>query len=262
MGKRPSLVASSGAVLILLGTLVSAAPQLLPSVFPAPVPAAPGGGGGGDASGSGGAAPPGAPPAVYWYSVVIFFSAQLFLSSEKVFEEMTFHKYTIDIFYMFFWTLVTQVTLGWIYYPIQTFKAFGGLDLSSIPYVIIDGTLCTFGITSNHGLGPTAIETFESVNPGGECGMSFPLLFFSYCTIDYCCYAMGLYVIQRGGANLMILASAISLPLTQLVLCMPFMGSFTQTFVFTDAAALALCLSGFAIYQKCSPEGIALLKGN
>eukprot|EP01052_Picozoa_sp_SAG31_P074752 SAG31_NODE_33893_length_339_cov_0.637500_1_plen_31_part_10 len=30
---------------------------------------------------------------------------------------------------------------------------------------------------------------------------------------------MGLYVIQRGGANLMILASAISLPLTQLTLC-------------------------------------------
>ena len=110
MGKKPSGVAAAGAFLILFGTLVSAAPQLLPSLFPAaPAPS----GGGADDSGSGGAAPaPAAAAPTYWYSVVIFFTAQLFLSSEKVFEEMTFHKYTIDVFYMFFWTLVTQVTLG------------------------------------------------------------------------------------------------------------------------------------------------------
>ena len=31
-----------------------------------------------------------------------------------------------------------------------------------------------------------------------------PVLFFTYCAVDYSCYAMGLYVIQRGGANLMV----------------------------------------------------------
>ena len=181
-GKRPSLIASLGAALILVGTLVrhfacvltafrlrshclslvfslpffarpcltlsccgpqvSAAPQLVPSLFPAapaPAPADDSGSGGGGGGGTrlhstpavarrrnscvclssapalnNRSLPPGVftdglPPPVYWYSVVIFFTAQLFLSSEKVFEEMTFHKYTIDIFYMFFWTLVTQV---------------------------------------------------------------------------------------------------------------------------------------------------------
>jgi hypothetical protein len=63
--------------------------------------------------------------------VLIYFGSTLFYSTEKVrrifsraiaavrctnglvvakvFEESTFHRYTIDIFYMFFWTLVTQV---------------------------------------------------------------------------------------------------------------------------------------------------------
>jgi hypothetical protein len=45
-----------------------------------------------------------------WYSVVIYFCAQLFYSSEKIFEEITFGRFTIDLYYMFFWTLVTQVT--------------------------------------------------------------------------------------------------------------------------------------------------------
>lgn len=117
---------------------------------------------------------------------------------------------------------------GWVYYPIQTFKAFGGLELHTIPSVILDGTLCTFGVTRLEGLGPDGEQAFSDVNPDG-CNWSFPLLFFSYCAVDYCTYAMGLYVIQRGGANLMILASAISLPLTQLTLCVGFlMGPFAQ----------------------------------
>ena len=61
----------------------------------------------------------------------------LFYSTEKVFEESTFHRYTIDIFYMFFWTLVTQVMLGWVYYPIQIIPEFGGLELKQIPGEIL-----------------------------------------------------------------------------------------------------------------------------
>ena len=44
-----------------------------------------------------------------------------------------------------------------------------------------------------------------------------------YCSVDFWCYFFGLYVIQKGGANLMVMASAISLPLQQLVLCTPFL---------------------------------------
>ena len=133
LGKRPSGVAAGGALLIVLGTVASAAPTLAPSLFPCggtlmpPCAAPPSGGsasGGGDDGGGG------ASFQQEWYSVLIYFGSTLFYSTEKVFEESTFHKFSIDIFYMFFWTLVTQVMLGWVYYPIQIIPAFGGLELS------------------------------------------------------------------------------------------------------------------------------------
>ena len=68
-------------------------------------------------------------------------SSTLFYSAEKVFEESTFHRFTIDVIYMFFWTLVTQVMLGWIYYPIQIIPEFGGLQLSQLA---LQCTLCLF----------------------------------------------------------------------------------------------------------------------
>jgi hypothetical protein len=40
------------------------------------------------------------------------------------------------------------------------------------------------------------------------------MLFFIYCMVDGCCYAFGLYVIQRKGANMMMLVTAITLPVT------------------------------------------------
>ena len=50
---------------------------------------------------------------------------------------------------------------------------------------------------------------------------------FTYCLVDYTCYAFGLYIIQKGGANLMILASAVSVPLSQIIFSIhPLLGSF------------------------------------
>ena len=62
----------------------------------------------------------------------------------QVFEEVLFVKHNADVMYMFFVTMVTQVTLGWVYYPIQTFEPFGGLVMKEIPMVIWNGTLCTY----------------------------------------------------------------------------------------------------------------------
>ena len=116
-----------------------------------------------------------------------------------------------------------------------------------------------------------------------ECSFRIPLLFFVYCTVDYTTYAMGLYVIQRGGANLMVLTSAIAVPLQQMAFALHFVlpGKLYQPVVYTDRAprtapalaplldraassyggcgcatvvALVLCLSGFAVYQKFNVE--------
>ena len=71
-----------------------------------------------------------------------------------------------------------------------------------------------------------------------ECSFRIPLLFFVYCTVDYTTYAMGLYVIQRGGANLMVLTSAIAVPLQQMAFALHFVlpGKLYQPVVYTDRA--------------------------
>ena len=64
-------------------------------------------------------------------------------------------------------------------------------------------------------------------------------------------------MIQRGGASLLVLASAVALPLQQLVLCAhQLVGQWAESFFWGDAVALLLVLIGFAIYQGMSPEGI------
>ena len=60
---------------------------------------------------------------------------------------------------------------------------------------------------------------------------------------------------NHGGASLQVLASAIALPLQQLVLTSPLVGVWREDFFWGDGIALALVLGGFGVYQALSPEG-------
>jgi drug/metabolite transporter (DMT)-like permease len=183
-----------------------------------------------------------------WYFAALYAAAQTFLAGEKVFEEHTFTRRRADVMVMFCWTLWTQFSLGFLLYPAQTIPALGGLDLTGIPKVVWDGAQCAAGI-------PTA----GSREAGVECGRRTALLFFGYCAVDFCCYAYGLKVIQEGGANVMVVASAVALPLIQLVLCSPLVpligGRQAERFDASDLVALVLVLAGFAVYQLLSKEG-------
>ena len=131
-------------------------------------------------------------------------------------------------------------------FPFQTIDAFGpgghGLSLQDLPAVIKDGVLCTAGLT-------------VPSRPQDECDIFNTMLFVVYCTIDFSCYAFGLYVINHGGANLMVIGSATALPLQQLLLCSPVVGTYQVPFVWSDAIALVLVLMGFGVYQTQAREG-------
>lgn len=180
----------------------------------------------------------------FWYSSVLYAGGQVFIASERVFEENVFTRHrSLDVMVMFMWTMWTQFLLGWALYPLQTLPALGGLVLSDIPAVIWDGVLCTAGITS------AGIDR-------PECTWVNPVLFFTYCTVDLCCYAWGLYVIQKGGANLMVIASAVSLPVIQCVWMLPFMQFNGKVdFLWSDGVALVCVLMGFGICEFLSEEG-------
>ena len=181
----------------------------------------------------------------YTISSVLFAVAQIFLAGERVFEEHTFERYKTDVIYMFCWTLWTQFLLGFALYPAQTVEPFGDLVLDEIPRVILDGIRCNFGSGPSEGY----------VEDGPSCGFFSLFIFFAYCTVDFACYAYGLFVIQNGGANLMVICSAVALPIQQLILCLPFLGVYTESFFWGDAIALVCVLTGFLVYQVLSPEG-------
>ena len=219
--KQPNAIALGAAALIVLGTVLSVLPSLTAS------------GGGGD-SGTG--------VVTYWYSVLIFFFGQLFFAVEKVLEEVCFRRYArLDVLRMFQWTMVVQTLLYFPYYTIQNIGAFGGLDLADLPYVLRDGILCTAGA-----------DALSANGNRPACTWRNPFLFFTYCAVDYCCYGMGLYVIKKGGANLVVLATAISLPLTNIAFSLP-LGSvpgFGEKFEPLNVAALACAMVGFYVYEK------------
>ena len=57
---------------------------------------------------------------------------------------------------------------------------------------------------------------------------------------------------------MMVIASAIALPLSQLVLCLrPIVGKWTEDFFWGDGLALVLVLAGFMVYHCYSREGQA-----
>ena len=177
----------------------------------------------------------GAPIVAYVGSCMFYASAQLFLSGEKVWEEWSFTSFhKLDPMVMFWYTLVTQFMLGWFLYPLQTIPAFGNISLAEIPEVIGGGVLCTFGNSSG----------------GTSCNAFNTFIFFIYCSVDFWCYFFGLWVIQKGGANLMVITIAVALPLQQLVLCTKgLLGKWSERFFWGDSVALGLVLLGFLCYQ-------------
>ncbi len=177
---------------------------------------------------SGSSAPPVQP---LWWAIGMFAFAQLFLAGEKVYEDASFGRYArLRPMVMFFTTLVTQFALGWAVYPVQTLDVFGGVKF---PAIVGEGCLCTIG--------------------RGGCDATHALVFWFYCLVDFHTYLFGLLVIRSAGATLMVLASAIALPLQQLVLCAhPIVGRWAESFFWGDGAALAFSLVGFGVFHRWS----------
>jgi drug/metabolite transporter (DMT)-like permease len=199
---------------------------------------------------------------------------------------------------MFCWTLVTQFCLGWALYPLQTIPALGGLNMTELPGVVRDGVRCTVGqppCTAGHAavfwaytcvdfwcyyfgvrfpsplLSPSALCTLSAtlspsphLSPSFDHAMRAPHPRDAHDRLDSCplppCTSPlhQLWVIQRGGASLLVLVTAVALPLQQLVLCArSLLGSLAETFFWGDAVSLALVLLGFMVFQALSVEGRA-----
>lgn len=240
--RRPSSVAILGASLILAGTVISATRANWHWLLLVENSAT---------SDSGGVV-------TFWYSVALFAFGQCLLAVEKVIEDSVFGRFERqDAMVMFCVTMWVQFFLYIPLLPTQILPELGGLHLSEIPLVAWDGVLCTFGITATS---PSRLD--PSLHPGlqnplPKCDVSNTLLFFIYCTVDMSCYFTGLYAIKRCGANMMVIASSMALPLQQIVFCASFLVTkqYAANFYATDLLALMLVCVGYYVYQWLSVEG-------
>ena len=139
----------------------------------------------------------------------------------------------------------------------QSWFAVGGLELSEIPEVAYDGVLCTFGITATSPSRLNPVMYPDVANPLPVCNLTNSLLFVVYVAVDMSCYFTGLYMIKKYGSSMMVIVSAVALPLQQLVFCMSFIVTtqYAETFYLSDVLALLLVCAGYYVYQWLSPEG-------
>ena len=210
--RTPTSKSLAGAFLILLGCVLSGLRDVLNP----------------NEHSSGGGAHP-----VYWYSTLFFIVAQLFLGTERVYEDYIFSRYkALHPMKMFCWTMYVQFFLYIFFLPSQTLSIFGGLDITEIPGVMRDGVRCTLG-------------------QGDSCDWKNTALFLSYCCVDFWCYFLGLYIISNFGAPAMAVASAVTIPIQQFVFCMPFLvGGFADSFYLSDLFALVVCVGGYFVFQR------------
>jgi len=164
----------------------------------------------------------------------------------------------IDVLRMFNTIVWVDFWVAFLYYPVQSFDAFGNVKLDELPQVLLNGLRCTGGMAPVGGYNDGDVD--DDLYGDDEelqyphCSWVNTLVFFAFCVIDYSNYVVGLYVIQRNGANLMAIAGAVSLPIAQIVFTLPIMGYFTETFQVTDAIALCLAVTGFGIYHYCGQK--------
>ena len=132
---------------------------------------------------------------------------------------------------MFCWTMYVQFFLYILFLPSQMLPIFGGLEISKVPNVMIDGALCTLG-------------------KGDSCDWKNTILFISYCFVDFWCYFLGLYIISNFGAPSMAVASAVTIPVQQVIFCMPLLiGGFAESFYASDFFALIICVVGYFVFE-------------
>jgi len=241
--RKPSHVAILGAALILVGTVISATRGNWHWLLLVDNSSGSGGGGG---------------VVTFWYSVALYAFGQVLLAGEKVIEDSVFGSFKKqDTMVMFCVTMWVQFFLYIPLLPTQTIPELGGLHLSEIPEVAWDGMLCSFGVTatSPSRLNPELHPGLQ--NPLTKCDISNALLFWIYCVVDFSCYFTGLFVIKRYGANTMVIASSVALPLQQMVFCASFIVTkeYAANFYLTDLLALLFVCGGYYVYQWLSEEG-------
>ena len=199
-----------GAALIVCGSLMAAVPSSSP--------------------------PDGSSTSTLWYGPLILLLSCLPNSFSNVYKEHNFKVDGLDVYYLTTFVSVWQVLLGCLFCPILSLPGLGGLSLSDIPANFAQGWQCFVG---GH------VE-------GYECHLSPApyVVLLLYVVVNFFHNVLLLLITKHGSALLLVIASAISLPFTNLVFCSKlFMGREAERWSWWTGAGLLVVVMGFLLYS-------------
>jgi drug/metabolite transporter (DMT)-like permease len=220
LGEKVSLPQGVGSLGIVLGAVVSVIPSLLY---------------------------PSATSTTTAKGVVIFICGLVPAAASNVYKEAAFRsegELKIDINLLSAIVATFQVIAGFLFLPVLSLKEFGGVPLKDMPEQLRQGFMCFLNqdsLPGDHCSG-------KSNHPWAETGFSAMIL---YCVVNFGYNLLSLLVTKWGSAVLMVVSSALALPVTNLAFSTNLlMGKRVEPFTVADAAALLLVGLGFLLYSS------------
>lgn len=175
--------------------------------------------------------------------MIIYFFSIVPTSVSNVYKETAFReKKHCDVYVLSAIVAMFQVLWGFLFLPLLALPGFGGIPFSEMPAQMSNGFSCFLGYNSL---------------PGDHCNDKHNVLHTAfaammiYCVINFGYNVFQLLVTKHGSAMLMVMSSALSLPVTNMAFACPWlMGENTEDFTVYDVAALCIVVIGFVIYSR------------
>ena len=171
-----------------------------------------------------------------WYGPLILIISTIPNSFSNVYKERNFKQDRLDVYLLTTFVSTYQVLLGFLFSPILSLPGLGGLNLNEIPQNFMDGWSCFTG---------------EYVR-GFDCHIApYPyVILLIYVIVNFVYNVLLLLITKHGSALLLVIASAISLPCTNILFTIPMiMGTDCEPFSWYDVSGLTLVLVGFLMYS-------------
>ena len=201
-----------GAALIVAGSLFAAVPST-----------------GADSAGS-------SSSSTMWYGPLILLLSCVPNSASNCYKEYSFQSQGLDMYYLTTLVSTWQVLLGCLFCPLLSLPGLGGLSLSDLPANFAQGWSCFLG------------QRVE----GYECHLSSPpyVVLLLYVAVNFVYNVLLLLITKHGSALMLVIASALSLPFTNLVFTSRlFMGREAEAWSWWTAAGLLVVVLGFLLYS-------------
>jgi len=182
-----------------------------------------------------------------WYSVAIFTGSNIPAAISATFKQKYFHSDKIDVFWLTTLVSWTQLVLTWVFLPLLAISVFGGIELSTLPEIMIDGAKCFIGDTS--------VPVYDDQTKIGYCNIYAPIWTIAYSITGFLQGIAALFVIAQGSAVLSVIATAIQLPLANLAFNLPLiMGPDVEPFSWWNVGGLGAVVLGFFLYSFFGKE--------